>query len=75
MLRHDESGESRFDSATTDKIIRLASRLDAENRERLSAEEIEGIAKEIGIEASFVREALQQVVRDKVGKRIDRLRE
>lgn len=74
MLKHGDSGEGRFDSATTDKIIRLASRLDAENRERLSAQEIEGIAKEIGIEASFVREALQQVVRDKVGRRVDRMK-
>lgn len=75
MLKHGDSSEGRYDSATTDKIIRLASRLDAENRERLSAEEIEGIAKEIGIESAFVREALQQVVRDKVGRRLDRVKE
>lgn len=72
MLKNENPEEGRYDSATTEKIIRIASRLDSENRETLSVPEIEQIAKEVGIEAAYVREALKKVAEEKVNRRLGR---
>ncbi|MBX7133098.1 MAG: adenylate/guanylate cyclase domain-containing protein [Fimbriimonadaceae bacterium] len=72
MLKNENPEEGRYDSATTEKIIRIASRLDSENRETLSVPEIEQIAKEVGIEAAYVREALKKVAEEKVNRKLGR---
>lgn len=72
MLRQGESDESRYDPATTDRIIRLASRFESEAKDKLSADEIEKIADEIGIEVQHVRKALAQVASDEVAGKLQR---
>jgi len=62
LLKQSEHEEPRYDAATLRKVAALAERLQNERRESLSAREIENIGTEVGLEPSFVREALARVV-------------
>lgn len=51
----------RYDEQTLRQAIQLADRLQAEHKERYSAEDIEKIAAEIGVQPEFVRKALSAI--------------
>jgi class 3 adenylate cyclase len=51
----------RYDEQTLRQAIQLADRLQAEHKERYSAEDIEKIAAEIGVQPEFVHKALNAI--------------
>ena len=51
----------RYDEQTLRQAIQLADRLQAEHKERYSADDIEKIAAEIGVEPAFVHKALNEI--------------
>jgi class 3 adenylate cyclase len=51
----------RYDEQTLRQAIQLADRLQAEHKERYSAEDIEKIAAEIGVQPEFVHKALNEI--------------
>ena len=53
----------RYDAAMLQEVIAVASKLQQEHHERLTAEQVEEIAAEVGIEPAFVRQALERVDR------------
>ncbi|MCC2671863.1 MAG: hypothetical protein K0Q72_4334 [Armatimonadetes bacterium] len=57
-LQHVETPEPRYDAATLKKVTSLAQRLQAEQRETLTAREIETVGVEVGLDPSFIRTAL-----------------
>jgi len=52
---------TRYDEQTLRQAIRLADRLQSEQKERYSADDIEKIAAEIGVQPEFVRKALNEI--------------
>lgn len=52
---------ARYDEQTLRQAIQLADRLQAEHKERYSAEDIEKIAAEIGVQPEFVHKALNEI--------------
>ncbi|MBI3911038.1 MAG: hypothetical protein HY320_08915 [Armatimonadetes bacterium] len=67
MLRHREAVESepRYDAATLQKVAALAARLQSRHEETLTAQEMESIGAEVGLEPAFIRQALWQLTREK----------
>jgi hypothetical protein len=57
----------RYDAETLRKVTALAHELQESDRERLTAEQIEGIGEEIGLGRAFVRQALRQLTQDPPG--------
>jgi class 3 adenylate cyclase len=57
-LQHAETHEPRYDAATLKKVTSLAQRLQAEQRETLTAREIESAGAEVGLDPTFIRSAL-----------------
>jgi class 3 adenylate cyclase len=57
------AGEARYDASMIPKVAALASRLEQEHRETLSAREIETIGAEVGLNPEFMRAALEQLTR------------
>lgn len=55
------TGAQRYDEQTLRQAIQLADRLQKEHKERYSAEDIEKIAAEIGVQPEFVRKALGEI--------------
>src|SRR5438128_2406010 len=62
-LRHTEhiGGEQRYDAETLKKVTTLATRLQSRQQETLTAEEIEAIGAEVGLDRALVRQALDQL--------------
>ncbi len=54
--------ERRYKPETLQKAVELASRLQLEHRETMTAQEIEDIGREVGIEPAFIQQALAQLV-------------
>ena len=57
-LQHAETPEPRYDAATLKKVTSLAQRLQAEQRDTLTAREIESVGAEVGLDPAFIRSAL-----------------
>ena len=55
------ASEQRYDQETVQRVISVASMLQARHQETLSAEQIEAIGAEVGLDPRFVRRALAQV--------------
>ena len=53
--------ETRYDAETLRKVTALAHRLQQERQETLTAREMEAIGAEVGLEAPFIRQALERV--------------
>ncbi|HRF58782.1 MAG TPA: adenylate/guanylate cyclase domain-containing protein [Fimbriimonadaceae bacterium] len=70
MLRHEGSTEKRYDPEAAKKVFELASRLERDNADRLTVEEIEKIADEAGLNADYVREAVAQIERDRLEREL-----
>ena len=51
----------RYDEQTLRKVIQFADRLQTEHKERYSADDIEKIAAEIGVQPEFVQKALNEI--------------
>lgn len=66
-LKHTETetSEPRYDSATLQKVIGLAGRLQNERQEKMTVQEIEDIGTEVGVEPTFIRQALAKLTREK----------
>jgi hypothetical protein len=60
LLQHS-SEEPRYDAETLRKVTALAQRLQRERQETLTAREMEAIGAEVGLEAPFIRQALERV--------------
>lgn len=56
-----QPSKTRYDEQTLRQAIRLADRLQEEHKERYTAEDIEKIAAEIGVNPEFVRKALTEI--------------
>jgi len=54
----------RYSPETLSKVVELASRIQMDARETLTAEEVEAIGKEVGLDAVFVRQAMEEFVRE-----------
>lgn|GEM_PF-913302 len=61
--------ESRYQPALLQQVTTLASRLQDEHRETLTAQQMEAIGAEVGLEPAFVRKALDQLTQQKVLKK------
>lgn len=55
------AAEERYDAETLRKVVSLAERLQAQQRETLSAADIEQAGAEVGLQPEFIRRALAQV--------------
>jgi hypothetical protein len=55
--------EPRYTSETLEKVVDLASRLQGEHQETLTAQDIEAIGEEVGLDPAFIRQALAQLDR------------
>jgi class 3 adenylate cyclase len=55
-----ERPEERYDQATVSQVAALAARLQRRHEETLSAREIENIGSEVGLQPTFIRQALEQ---------------
>ena len=69
QLQHTDArsdAERRYDTETLSKVVGLAERLQREKDDRLSAREIETIGAEVGLEPSFIQQALAQLTRKEV---------
>jgi class 3 adenylate cyclase len=53
--------ERRYKPETFQKAVELASRLQLEHRETMTAQEIESIGREVGIDPAFIQQALVQL--------------
>ena len=60
-LTQSESSEARFDESKQRDVLELATRLQREHFETLSASEIEVAAAEAGLDPEFVREAINRI--------------
>ncbi|MFN4179218.1 MAG: adenylate/guanylate cyclase domain-containing protein [Armatimonadota bacterium] len=58
------SPQTRYSPETLRKVVELASRIQMETRETLTAEEVEAIGKEVGLDVAFVRQAMSEFVRE-----------
>lgn len=58
---NQNTSERRYDARTQQKVIALASRLQDERRETLTAQEMEDLGQEVGLEPHFIRQALAQL--------------
>jgi hypothetical protein len=58
--------EPRFDTEAVQQVLALATRLQNEHRETLSAREVEEIGAEMGLDPAFVRTAMGTVSGDKL---------
>ncbi|MCS7187025.1 MAG: adenylate/guanylate cyclase domain-containing protein [Armatimonadota bacterium] len=58
------SPQTRYSPETLRKVVELASRIQMETRETLTAEEVEAIGKEVGLDAVFVRQAMSEFVKE-----------
>jgi hypothetical protein len=58
---HHTAEEPRYDAETLRKVTALAQRLQHERQETLTAREMEVIGAEVGLEAPFIRQALERV--------------
>lgn len=67
VLQHT-SEEARYDAETLRKVTALAQRLQHERQETLTAREMEAIGAEVGLEAPFIRQALEHVTASQVTK-------
>jgi class 3 adenylate cyclase len=67
-----ETDEPRYDQATLKKVAGLASRLQNQHRETISAAEIEAVGIEVGLDRTFIREALTQVTSRQPRSEIER---
>ncbi len=52
---------SRYSPDTLRKVVEMAARLQMETRETLTAEEVEAIGREVGLEPTFVRQAMAEL--------------
>lgn len=70
MERHKDkssslpSAQARYSPETLSKVVELASRIQMDTRETLTAEEVEAIGKEVGLDAIFVRQAMEEFIRE-----------
>ncbi len=58
------TAQVRYSPETLSKVIELASRIQMETRETLTAEEVEAIGREVGLDAVFIRQAMEEFVRE-----------
>lgn len=56
-----QTADERYDTATVQKALTLAQQLQTRHRETLSADELEALGSEIGVEPEFIRRALAQM--------------
>ena len=59
--QHLQPEPQRYDEQTLRQAIQLADRLQTEHKERYSADDIEKIAAEIGVQPAFVQKALNEI--------------
>jgi hypothetical protein len=60
-LKHPEKhveGEPRYDAEAVRKVAALAARLQGQQQEGVTAQEMEAIGAEVGLESAFIRQAL-----------------
>jgi hypothetical protein len=63
-LKHHEKhveGEPRYNAETVRKVASLAARLQSQQQEGVTAQEMEAIAAEVGLESAFIRQALARL--------------
>lgn len=58
----EQQQTTRYDSATMQRVIETATRLQQAHRETVTAEQIEEIGREVGLDPQFVRQALNAVM-------------
>lgn len=58
------SSQTRYSPETLRRVVELASRIQMETRETLTAEEVEAIGKEVGLDPVFVRQAMSEFVKE-----------
>lgn len=63
QVEGEPGGEQRYDAATLQKVTSLAARLQSDDREKLTAQEMEAVGAEVGLEPAFIREALGRYTR------------
>ena len=61
MPQQQFESEKRYDEETVQKILAAAGRLQQEHRETLSAEQVEAIGQEVGLDPVFIRKVLAQM--------------
>ena len=61
LVSQQTTEEPRYDAETLRKVTALAQRLQAQDRETLTAQEMEQIGAEVGLNPNFMRKALAQV--------------
>ena len=68
QLQHQEQPhEPRYDLETIGKVTRLAERLQSRDKDTWSAEEVEAMGAEVGLQPEFIREALGKVEEERKG--------
>jgi class 3 adenylate cyclase len=76
-LKHQDkpiADAPRYDAATLGKVAALAARLQSRHQETLTANEIEAIGQEVGLEPGFIRQALAQFTRTRTARGTHALR-
>jgi class 3 adenylate cyclase len=68
-------GEPRYDPGTVRKVAALAARLQSRQQETLTGQEMEAIGEEVGLEPSFIRQALARFTRTRPARGAHVLRE
>lgn len=72
LIQHDQASEdTRYDAETLRKVTALAQRLQSERQDSLTAQEMEQIGEEVGIQPGVIREALQKVTTPKTPARAE----
>jgi class 3 adenylate cyclase len=66
--------EPRYDAGTLRKVTALATRLQSRQQETLTAQEMEAIGREVGLEPGFIRQALGHFTRSKPARGAHALR-
>jgi prepilin-type N-terminal cleavage/methylation domain-containing protein len=72
-LRDQESeirSEPRYDPGTLRKVTALATRLQSRQQETLTAQEMEAIGEEVGLERGFIREALAHLTEGRAAREV-----
>jgi hypothetical protein len=65
LKRHEKhvEGEPRYNAETVRQIAALAARLQSQQQEGVTAQEMEAIGAEVGLESAFIRQALAHLTR------------
>ena len=69
LPQNTTDAEPRFDAQTVQEVIALAVQLQADHAETLSVAQVEAIGSDVGVEPSFVQQALAQITSQKEAKR------